>query len=1020
MNWVYLNLCNRQTLVLKNTITLIFLFFFAEFSFAKDPIMFSLNKEVEIPTTQIYSIQQDDHDFLWFATAEGLYRYDGKEFLHFDNPDKKGISVFNLKVDDHGKVWCTNMYGEFYYVEGRELRFFYDVATEFNLPERIYEYDFFNGMLLIYGESVEVKIDLVSKQSQIRQQEDLNTYRFSRLLNLQDTIYIPRVKQNHLVLDYYTKELKRPHSKSIPFSLNRLRDADGQLLTQDGILYFQREYPKSDSSLLVFEKYKSYAKKTPSVLKGKRVINANFYDDDDLWYSTNNGLYVLGIPSQSDSLHLKHHLLPGKTITQVFKDKQDVYWVSTLNSGLYVLPNVHFFSHKINSDVGVPTVLASLGKQNIAIGTSLGYLCIYDAKKSEFEYIKLPTQRQVMKLFYNTAHQQVYISTADTKQNYVYNLATKSISLKQTPDTNISAARNLFTTQPNQLYFSNFQSEYLLKINSSGFYNRVLINRENSVSEKIFQSLYDKENNEFYVGYVNGLKVYDSDQNMTNIQLDNGEAIKARSITQAENGDIWVAASHLGLVQIRDKKVYQVFNLESGLLSDKILQIKAFEKKVWFITDKGLQFYDVDQKYFSNAIAKAEGMPTSNIIDFHVNETALWFITDQGLYSIDTSKGIKSPMQLKTSFSKIIVNDKSIGLRNKFSLTGNQEKIEFQFKTNQLVDRQAVQYQYRLFKKGEENSLWITLPRGVDFVLLNSLNAGQYQFQVRSFYLNNFSQTKQIQFKLVLPFYKQWWFYTFAGLSFLCVLGFYFRKTLQKKEEEAKGKILEHKREIEETIHQLDTLESNLNPSFVSNTLNSIQQFILLNKNETAKTYVNKLSSLISMYSDYKDLDTVSLEKAVIGLEQYLEIERLRFGNRFHYTLQLDPNVDPVDVLIPPMLIFPYVENAVQYGLHTKGAKGWLVICFSIQDNKLICEIHDDGIGRDKAKELMLTNSMSFHSFTTNRNPLVEFADRYNVDVHMQDVVENSVIVGTKVTLKIPFKSLNKKQVQAVKAVAVV
>lgn len=993
---------------MKHSIILSCILFFASLGWAKNPIYIHLGEETGLPSTQFYSIVQDDRGVLWFASAEGLYKYDGEAFTHYSNPDKKGISVFNLKIDNQGRVWCTNLYGEFYYVESGQLKFFFDVVNEFNLPESLYEFDFLDDKLLIYGKNAEVKVDLITKESSLNRGIDPNAFRFTKLTKGQDAIYVPKVKDNQLAIHYYTKRNNRLQRKSKPLPISNYLDADGKLLAVDDKLYFQKQYPKGDSSFAVFSKYQSSWIKSPSVLNHKRIINSAFYNHK-FWYSTSHGLYVFNHLNRNvDSLSLEYHLLPRHTVTDVLKGKNDVFWVSTLHSGIFVFPNMNLLSQKMKADVGVPTVMEVIDDKQILIGTNIGYLGIYDSDKDEFTYLKLPSQGKVENLFYNKEYNQAYISTQDSNKSFVYDFKTDKISSIYGNRNNIASAKSLMMVNPSRLYYASSQKEFLLSINSLGFSNKEVILREELNNEQISQTIYDQENNQYYIACASGLRLFNKNNEVSSI-LNNGESIVVRSMAQTKNGDLWVAAEGLGLLQIRNSEVIQVFDETQGLLSKKISLVRAFGNTVWFVSGKTIQCYDAELKSFLGIISKKDGLPNTNIIDLQVSENNIWFIMNQGLFYADRRKVFKESNHLSVFLEQIFINGEKHSLFNHINLKESQEKIEFQLNTNQIVDQKSVQFQYRLLEKGNESQEWKTLPSGVSNVLFNSLKAGHYRFQVRAFYLNSHSKTKEVRFDILLPFYKQWWFFLLFLFALMALGYFYFKHRIRKKEKEADAKMLAHKKELEENFNQLDDVKSHLNPNFVSNTLNSIQQFILVNKNDKAKDYLQKFSKLLSIYNAHKDSDSISLENVVSGLEQYLELERLHSNSRFNYTLQLDSAINPVAIFIHPMLILPYVENAVQYGLHSKGGRGWLVVCFSIEGEQLICEIQDDGIGRDKAKELVLTNSISFHSFTTSREELADFEAKQGLDVSMEDVIQDSAIIGTKVTLKMPYKRVEVK-----------
>ncbi len=154
-------------------------------------------------------------------------------------------------------------------------------------------------------------------------------------------------------------------------------------------------------------------------------------------------------------------------------------------------------------------------------------------------------------------------------------------------------------------------------------------------------------------------------------------------------------------------------------------------------------------------------------------------------------------------------------------------------------------------------------------------------------------------------------------------------------------------------ISQLTALRAQMNPHFIFNAMNSIQQFTLKNDTDNANLYISKFSTLLRkvLHSSYQNF--ITLEEEAAQLELYLEIEKLRLGNEFTYTIHIDDEIEADALKIPGMLIQPFVENAVKHGLAPKEGSRLLTIEFSLYDNDILhVEISDNGIGRKKAMEI--------------------------------------------------------------------
>ena len=206
----------------------------------------------------------------------------------------------------------------------------------------------------------------------------------------------------------------------------------------------------------------------------------------------------------------------------------------------------------------------------------------------------------------------------------------------------------------------------------------------------------------------------------------------------------------------------------------------------------------------------------------------------------------------------------------------------------------------------------------------------------------------------------------------------------------------------------LRSLRSEMNPHFIFNSLNSVNNFISRNDDRSANKYLSNFSRLMRLVMENSRHDFVPLSSEIQALELYLELEHLRFSDKFEYSFSIDPALDRDAFQIPPMLIQPYIENAIWHGLRYKETKGDLKVEFSGVGNKLKVVIEDNGIGRKRSQELK-TNHQKAHKSSGIKNieeRIAIFNSVYHTDmkVAIHDLAENGAASGTRVEIEIPGK----------------
>ena len=209
---------------------------------------------------------------------------------------------------------------------------------------------------------------------------------------------------------------------------------------------------------------------------------------------------------------------------------------------------------------------------------------------------------------------------------------------------------------------------------------------------------------------------------------------------------------------------------------------------------------------------------------------------------------------------------------------------------------------------------------------------------------------------------------------------------------------------------KLQSMRLQMNPHFLFNALNSIQQMIMTGKEDKATLYLSKFSKLLRMVLTHSDREIVSLREETEMLKLYIELEALRFEDTFVYKVELNENVDPDDNKVPTLLIQPFVENAIWHGLLHKEGLRTLNVRFKMNENEdLVCTVEDNGIGREASKIYSKkTNQKENHtgkgvSVADERLKIFNQQNGDSSKLDIDDIREaDGSIAGTRVTITLP------------------
>ena len=270
----------------------------------------------------------------------------------------------------------------------------------------------------------------------------------------------------------------------------------------------------------------------------------------------------------------------------------------------------------------------------------------------------------------------------------------------------------------------------------------------------------------------------------------------------------------------------------------------------------------------------------------------------------------------------------------------------------------------------------------------------KYETEKKEHKLQILSKKTEIQ-KLQLNKTKYFIFGLTILIAFLIMIGFLIIRH-NKLKSEHNSIILEQK-----------LLRIQMNPHFIFNSLTSIQSFLFEKDKLMAGKYISDFASLMRLILENSREEFISLEKEITTLKYYLELQKLRYENKFDYSIFIDPLLNPEFDVIPPMLGQPFVENSIKHGILNKDTKGQIDIRMNKNDEILIFEIEDNGIGRKKAKQLKEEDGNKHVSLalsiTKERLQNINKNKSKKINFEIIDLEKNNQASGTLVKFEIPI-----------------
>jgi len=454
----------------------------------------------------------------------------------------------------------------------------------------------------------------------------------------------------------------------------------------------------------------------------------------------------------------------------------------------------------------------------------------------------------------------------------------------------------------------------------------------------------------------------------------------------------------------------------SNIFCENILSvIIQNDQKIWISTSKGLSHIVLNQNFeieFHRQYTVHDGLQSNAFNSYagiRLSTGELFFGGINGFNIFEPSSIRQNEYIPEVSISSFKIFDKEFDSSRDFVNSGtielNYQQNFFSFEMTALSFDHPEKNQYAYKLEGFDRE---TINNGTNrFASYTNVPPGNYVLHIIA--SNNDGKWnwkgKKINIVIKPPYWKTKWFQLLlltGAFSFIYYL--YSRRVSQIR------KLAEDETNINKQISaaQLTALRAQMNPHFIFNTLNAIQQLISESDKEKALNYLSKFSKLIRLVLQNSGNQTNSLADELIMLEYYLELESLRFTNKFTYHFSIDHRIPKESTDIPTMLLQPYIENAVIHGLLNKKSQGHLEITLELREQVLMCTIEDNGIGRQASGIINDSKSMHHESLgmkvTEERINMIQKSSNTQVEVEILDLKDTfGNPSGTKVIIKIPI-----------------
>lgn len=1001
-----------------------------------------------ISNNNVKTILQDNQGFFWFGTLDGLNRFDGYSFIMYNKDNGLSNESIHDLIQSGDSLWIATEFGlNFLNLKTGQIgSAFYQ--TDKNSVSDNWINDLYmdhKGRIWVCSAS---GLDLYNfstkKFQQIRAAE--NKYKlFDLQYNaiIQDSVGNFYIGTDHglFVFDAESGEIERFVDEARPDGIpsnhvNCLLNGENNNVligTKKGLVSFDPVSKRFNRLKVLNQGINPLSKDEILCLEHDpdHGLWIGTYDSGLIYYNNLNATLELYKSNSSQIFSLSNN-----RVFTLYKDFNGILWVGTFNGLNKINRNSpKFRSFRVSNDLisGISQnqvwCFEEYKAGQILVGTDNG-LAFYDKEKgilseavTNSKLFKVLKNKQIRALFLDseknlwvgTRHDGLYLF--DKNQNLIETFLHEpfdphSISNNYILDILEDHHGNIWITT----------SFGLNKFDKKGKVFVKYFHNENSGSlpdNKVYDLFIDKTGT-LWITTADGLAKYNPpSETFDRFAIPYEQIHKLHRGSNVffsvlgDEGVFWLGTRGGGLLKLNMADTsFSVLTMENGLTDNYIYMVlKDSGGRLWITTNWGLSRYDQIRGSFvnfdiSDGLQGNEFNWNSGLID----SDGEFFIGGLNGFNVFYPEEITQKPGTQnlriTEFRKFnVVQNQLVEDGDTIRLKHNDNFFSFTFSALDFNNPAKSLYRYKL--EGYD-SKWIEKKASQRLAEYTQVPPGTYYFRLKSSNTSGEWNGKALSILIIIdpPWYSTWYFrFSVFGLVVLLVYSvFHFRIRFVRKKHAAEKQIFE----IEKQLYQLEqkALQLQMNPHFLFNSLNSIQGLILSNDINGAIRYLSKFSHLMRQTLNNSAESLIPLRNELNALNLYLEIESFRFGDRFDFSLEIDPAIDEDFTEIPPMILQPYVENAIVHGLLNSKRKGHLLIKLYLEGKNLHCIIQDDGVGRKRATEIRQESGIERKSvgmsITGERLSILNQFTNEAFKVQVSDLFdENGIASGTRVDIEI-------------------
>lgn len=917
---------------------------------AQSSFYYNLNSENDFPFNQIYNITENKEGYILICTESGVYKFDGLEHQKVYWKNEQKDEILNFKKDEAGNIFGTGLKNNIYSIQDDTVK----KVVEWGDSSKYYIRYFVNDQkAYLPSNSANIKYKDLSTQEVIQLKLNIES---NDNLTIEPSFIFDK-KLHFKLLGSLDQSLYTYNFESTVISKTLTNNLimRGSYFELNNQLYFNAKDDSNEKDYLF-----KYDKASLRFIEIK-----SFYQTDlrrFRFYVNNNTLFSmgnLGLEIYNSELDLLLSILPKTHVTGVVA-KGNSLWISTLNSGIYFIPNYQTkLYNEVNSNLTTTHLNKLLAHKNHIIFAEYKGSSWYLDHKDRPQLFSNKGNNNITSFSYSIATQSFLYGSKNKVYQFELNDNIKLIdSFPQIGNKDVDRIGN-YTISANTIgsYVGIFNNDtsllpaYLppnLWSKNKVFQEKNLLSYQLSNS-RCFRSFINPFDSSSWFVDGNGITRYDR-QTEEHIAY-NGNSLLVNDAKLDSTGDVWIATENK-LYHYQERKIVQVYDPFTAYNNLFINAIEVYEDLILFSTNQGifrLSVSDLQLKRWT----KNDGLPTLNITKAAISKNRIYAISNKGLSIINTSELIY-PLHNEVFINNIRVNNLTVSIDSINTFKHNENSLLIELGALDLRSFRDRTFYYRL---NGAHSDWVCLVNN-SIIRYPNLASGSYQFEVYvEAYNGQKSAIKSFDFEIGLPFWRTWWFILL--ITIVAAIAVYIYVTIRikriKREKELQNKIIQS---------EIDGLKSQMNPHFIFNALNSIQNLIIQKDVGQSNLYLGKFADLLRSVLQYSTKEKISLREEIELLTVYLELEQLRFKEKLQIQVICDENLRQFQ--IPPLLLQPYIENSLKHGLlHSTRKTKTLKLHFFKDGGFVICDIIDNGIGRAASVKINERRAKYHESYAT-------------------------------------------------------